>query len=202
MSKKGREHLCRDSVFAAIIDGTTIRRRRSDGDVYSALIRTIVYQQLSGKAANTIHGRFLDLFDDRYPHAEQLTQLDTTQLRGVGLSGQKSRYVQNVAQFWLDQQLTQSDWKKLSDQQVLELLTKIKGVGNWSAQMILMFTLNRPDVFPIDDLGIRNAIIKAYRLRSKGKALEKRLTRIAEAWRPYRTLACCYLWRWYDAQST
>ena len=202
MSKKGRDHLSRDPVFAKIIEATTIERRRSDGDVYASLIRTIVYQQLSGKAAMTIHGRFLDLFSDGYPHSTQLIRLNATKLRSAGLSGQKSQYVQNVANFWQDEQLEGTDWNKLSDEQIIQMLTRIKGVGQWSAQMILMFTLNRPDVFPMDDLGIRNAIIKSYRLRSKGKSLEKRLLKIAEPWRPYRTLACRYLWRWYDAKSS
>ena len=103
---------------------------------------------------------------------------------------------------WMQERLVDTDWKKLSDDQIVDLLTQIKGVGQWSAQMILMFTLSRPDVFPIDDLGIRNAIVKCYRLRSKDKSLERRLMKIAEPWRPFRTLACCYLWRWYDGQTS
>ncbi len=198
MSKKAIAHLSLDPRFKELIEETKIRKQTRDSDVYANLVRAIVYQQLSGKAAGTIHGRFLDLFKDRYPHAKKLVQLDVEQLRVVGLSYQKAGYVQNVAQFWIDERLKSMDWKKLSDDKVIELLTQIKGVGVWSAQMILMFTLKRPDIFPIGDLGIRNAIIRKYCLRSKGKALDKRLLKIAEAWRPYRTLACVYLWSWLD----
>jgi len=199
VSKKAIAHLSLDPRFKTLIDETKLRKQTRDGDVYANLIRAIVYQQLSGKAAGTIHGRFLDLFKDQYPNAKKLVRMDVEQLRAVGLSYQKANYIKNVAQFWLDQRLKSMDWKKLSDDEAVELLTQIKGVGVWSAQMILMFTLKRPDVFPIGDLGIRNAIIKKYRLRSSGKALEKRILKIAEPWRPYRTLACVFLWSWLDS---
>ena len=198
MSKKAKAHLSLDPKFKEIIDETKIRRQRRDGDVYRALIRAIVYQQLSGKAAGTIYGRFLELFDTGYPDAETLIDFDVETLRSAGLSYQKGGYIQNVARFWTQNQLAETEWKKLSDEDVIELLTQIKGVGDWTAQIILMFTLKRPDVFPIGDLGIRNAIIKKYRLRSKGKALEKRILKISNAWQPYRTLACVYLWSYLD----
>lgn len=198
MSKKAKAHLSQDPRFREIVANTKLKRSASDGDVYAALLRTIVFQQLSGKAANTIHVRFLKLFQNGYPHADELLCLSQTELTNVGLSRQKSGYVQNVAKYWTDHQLFQTEWKALPDDEIVERLTAIKGVGLWSSQMILMFTLNRPDVFPVNDLGIRNAIIKRYRLRSRGKTLEKRLIQIAEPWRPYRTLACRYLWLWID----
>lgn len=199
VSKKAVAHLERDTRFREIIKSTKLKRRPSDGDVYSMLVRTIIYQQLSGKAAATIHARFLQLFKDGYPHAAELAKMKTGALRNVGLSGQKSDYVRNVAKFWIAQQLDhQCDWRHLTDEEIIAILTKIKGVGTWSVQMILMFTLKRPDVFPLNDLGIRNAMVKRYRLRSKGRKLDDRLTTIAYAWRPYRTLACLYLWQWLD----
>lgn len=199
MSHHGKRHLSRDLRFRKIIESSTpLRRINSDGDVYAALLRTIVYQQLSGKAAATIHGRFLDLFPDRYPDPSQLSHLTSDELRAVGLSRQKAGYLQNVASHWETHGWMANAWGKFPDDQVIELLTQIKGVGTWSAQMILMFTLRRPDIFPRDDLGIRNAMVKRYRLRSQGKALTQRMTQIAEAWRPYRTLACRYLWQWHD----
>ncbi len=120
------------------------------------------------------------------------------ELRAVGLSRQKAAYVQNVAQFWLDHKLENKDWDLVSNEAVLEELTQIKGVGTWTAQMLLMFTLRRKDVFPVDDMGIQKAIVKRYRLRSKGKKLKERMLQISKAWSPYRTLACRYLWIWID----
>ena len=193
-----KAHLSQDPVFREIIETTKLRRRTTDGDIYAALVRTIIFQQLSGKAATTIYLRFLELFKDAYPHPAKVVRLKQEQLGAVGLSRQKSAYVQNVATYWMDNQLKATCWEKLPDDDVVELLTQIKGVGTWSAQMILMFTLKRPDVFPLNDLGIRNAIIKRYRLRSKGKTLDDRILQIAESWRPYRTLACQYLWRSLD----
>lgn len=198
MSKKAKAHLSQDPVFREIVETKKLRRHTSDGDIYVALVRTIIFQQLSGKAATTIYLRFLELFKDAYPHPAKVVRLKREQLSAVGLSRQKTVYVQNVATYWLENQGEAICWEALPDDDVVELLTQIKGVGTWTAQMILMFTLKRPDVFPINDLGIRNAIIKRYRLRSKGKALDNRLFQIAESWRPYRTLACRYLWRWLD----
>ncbi len=198
MSKKAIAHLSQDPLFKEIIEVTKISRSKSDGDAYTSLIRAIVYQQLSGKAAGTIHERFLALFKNGYPEAKHLIRFSEEELRAVGLSRQKGSYIQNVANFWIDNKLKNTDWKKLSDDEIIEMLTEIKGVGVWTVQMLLMSTLKRPDVFPTNDLGINNAIIKRYRLRSKGKQLTKRILKISEAWSPYRSTACLYLWRWID----
>lgn len=200
MNQRAKAHLCRDRKLAEIIETTTLRRRpKSDGDVYAALLRTIVYQQLSGKAAATIHARFLALFTEQYPSAPQLLKVDDQTLRAAGLSRQKSGYLKNVAQYWLAEGLDHVEWRRLQDQEVVDMLTPIKGVGTWSVQMLLMFTLKRPDILPLGDLGVRNGIVKKYRLRSTGKSLDKRILRIAEPWRPYRTLASLYFWSWVDA---
>jgi DNA-3-methyladenine glycosylase II len=198
VSRKAKSHLSRDPKLAQIISVTKLRPRQHDGDIYRALLRSIIYQQLSGKAAATIHKRFLDLFPDGYPHASQLVTHRDDQLREAGLSRQKSGYLRNVASHWMKEDLDEVNWSQLSDEQILTRLTAIKGVGTWTVQMLLMFNLKRPDVFPLGDLGIRNAVIKKYRLRSKGKSLDRRLLRIAEPWRPYRTLASLYLWSWLD----
>ena len=200
MSKKAIAHLSQDTLFKEIIETTKISRGKTDGDVYNALIRAIVYQQLSGKAAGTIHSRFLGLFRNSYPKPKQLIRFTEEELRAVGMSRQKGSYVQNVARYWIENKLEKTDWEKLSDEEIIIMLTQIKGVGTWTVQMILMSTLKRPDVFPTNDLGINNAIIKRYRLRSKGKQLNKRILKISEAWSPYRTLACAYLWRWLDGE--
>ncbi len=193
-------HLRRDPALGALLDKISIPDRASDMDVYAQLIRAIVFQQLSGKAASTIHGRFLGLFPDGYPWPELLLALEIPELRAVGLSQQKAAYIQHIARYFVAHQLFEHDWHKLSDEEVLALLTPIKGVGKWTVEMLLMFTLGRTDILPLDDLGIQQAMQGLYGLEGKGKALHRQMEAIAEPWRPYRTYACWYLWRWKDGE--
>lgn len=167
-------------------------------DVYATLLDSITSQQLSVKAAATIHQRFLDLFEDHYPDPNILIDLSPETLRQVGLSGQKSQYLRNTAAFFLENNLMQYNWKQHTEEEIVQLLTQIKGVGRWTVEMILMFSLHFPDVFPIDDLGVQQAIIKLYEISPdlKGKPLRKTMTEIAEPWRPYRSYASRYLWKW------
>lgn len=199
MDKKILQHLSKDTPFKRVLASTTIEVVDDDGTVYEALSRSIVSQQLSVKAARTIYERFLALFPDNKPTPDLVLTFDTDSLRAVGLSRQKSGYIQNVARYFKDHQLTQADWQKYSDEEIIEQLTTIKGVGRWTVQMILMFNLKRLDVFPIDDLGVKNAMIQLYQIEEEGKALKTKLSSIAENWRPYRTIACRYLWNWKDA---
>ncbi len=199
--KKATKHLRQDPVLRAIIDTTSLPRRKSEKDVFLALLRSIVYQQLSGKAAGTIYGRFLDLFPKALPEAKKLNRMNSEKLRAAGLSNQKAGYVKNVASHWIENDLKGTDWSEYSDERFIDEVTQIKGVGVWTAQMVLMFTLQRTDVLPLNDLGICNGLKRAYRLRSTGKRLQERMVEIAEPWRPYRTLACLYLWASLDDQS-
>lgn len=192
--KKAKAHLSRDPVLRKIIESTKLPRRKWERDVYVALLRSIVFQQLSGKAAGTIYGRFLELFPDAYPEPKKLGRMSVPRLRSAGLSNQKAGYVKNVAKHWVQQDLADTRWASYSDDQFIDEVTQIKGVGVWTAQMVLMFTLKRPDILPLNDLAICNAIKNAYRLRVTGKKLEKRMIDIAEPWRPYRSTACLYLW--------
>lgn len=171
----------------------------ASGKIYYDLLSSIVSQQLSVKAASTIFNRFLTLFPDNYPHPELLSQLDTPTLRSVGLSNQKAAYIQNVALFAKQYDLENHAWDRMSDEAVIEFLTQIKGVGTWTVQMLLMFSLGRPDVLPIDDLGIQQGMAKLYAIESNGKELKKQMTLLAESWRPWRTVACRYIWRWKDS---
>lgn len=171
----------------------------ASGKIYYDLLSSIVSQQLSVKAASTIFNRFLTLFPDNYPHPELLSQLDIPTLRSVGLSNQKAAYIQNVAQFAKQYDLENHAWDSMSDEAVIEFLTQIKGVGTWTVQMLLMFSLGRPDVLPIDDLGIQQGMAKLYAIESNGKELKKQMTLLAESWRPWRTVACRYIWRWKDS---
>jgi DNA-3-methyladenine glycosylase II len=194
------DHLRRDPILAPLLDRISLPAYEREADVYARLIRAIVFQQLSGKAASTIHGRFLGLFPDGYPHPDALLALDLPALRSVGLSQQKSTYIQNIARYFLEHNLFDQNWDDRSDQEVLDLLTPIKGVGYWTVEMLLMFTLDRPDVLPLDDLGIQQAMQGLYNLDGKGKVLQRQMTETAEPWRPYRTYACYYLWRWKDGE--
>jgi DNA-3-methyladenine glycosylase II len=158
-------------------------------------IRAIVSQQLSTKAAASIYRKFLQLFSNGYPTAEEILQIPDEVLRGVGLSYQKISYVQSIATAFATQQIDQNKIKTMSDEEVIAELTKIKGVGRWTAEMILIFTLRRPDVFSIGDLGLRNAIIKLY-----GITDQQEMLKLAESWSPYRSTACWYLWRSLENQ--
>lgn len=199
MSKKAIKHLSNDLVLKNVIDTIPLEiSNETNNDVYGALMRSIISQQLSVKAARTIYGRFLNLFENNYPHPEKITRLDAETMRGVGLSRQKSAYLKNVSAFFLEQNLIEKDWASEADEEVLRVLTQIKGVGTWTVEMILMFTLNRPDIFPVGDLGIQNAMSALYRIEPDKKELKPRLIEISNNWRPYRTLACRYLWEWKD----
>ncbi len=195
---KAIDHLSKDKRLKEVIKQHTIEWGNPEKDVYFSLTRSIVGQQLSVKAAATIFGRFMDLFESGYPSPEDVLKLSIEQLRSVGLSNQKAGYIQNVAQFAIDNDLVSMDWDNLSDSEIITLLTQIKGVGVWTVQMILMFSLQRPDVFPVGDLGIQQAMQKLYNIEEKGKKLFAKMEEVALQWSPYRTLACCYLWRYKD----
>jgi DNA-3-methyladenine glycosylase II len=169
------------------------------GDPYYSLLESIVSQQLSVKAADPIFKRFIGLFPDAYPHPVPVLALEHDVLRGVGLSNQKAGYIKNVAQFAIENKFEQINWAGMNDEDIILFLTKIKGVGKWTVQMLLMFTLNRLNVFPEDDLGIQQGMAKLYGLDTTDvRQLKKQMNHIAHAWHPYRTVACRYLWRWKD----
>ena len=187
--------LQKDPVMKQIIKvtGRLIPERRQR-DIYGSLLRSVTGQQLSVKAAATIHNRFLDLFPERNPEPSKVLKLSIEKLRSVGLSGQKSSYVISVAEHALRGELEFKNIVKLDDDQLIKQLTAIKGIGVWSAQMVMMFALQRPDVFPVGDLGIQISMKSQYGIKAEGKALHNKMHQIAEAWRPYRTLACRHLW--------
>jgi DNA-3-methyladenine glycosylase II len=160
-------------------------------DPFTALVHAIVSQQLSTKAAATIARRFDDLFGGR-PTPEGVDGVTDQQLRAVGLSGQKVKYMRDLCARIQDGSLPLATLPTLDDAAVIEALTAVKGIGRWTAEMFLMFRLHRPDVLPVGDLGIVKAVQRAYKLRKAPDS--KRLTRIGEPWRPYRSIACWYLW--------
>ncbi len=156
-SKEIREHLSQEPILRTLIAEYDLKDRTAQPSVYEALLRSINYQQLSGASASAIHGRFLDLFPQRFPDPEMWLELSEDTIRRAGLSRQKALYVQNTARFFLENDLMASDWHNRPDETIIDLLTQIKGVGRWTVEMILMFTLKRPDVLPLDDLVVRKA---------------------------------------------
>lgn len=186
----------RDPVLAAVIRriGPCRLATRQRDDHLAALVGAIVSQQLSVKAAATIFGRFLDLFPERrIPDWAAIDRVDDDALRRVGLSGQKVRYVRDLCARIGDGRLRLADLDVLPDEEVIARLTAVKGFGRWTAEMFLMFRLHRPDVLPVDDLGIVKAVQRLYGLRKPPKRM--RVLEIGEAWRPYRSIASWYLWQ-------
>ena len=187
-------HLHQDKILSPIIDKCTLTIHKAPLQLFDDLLRSIVSQQLSTKAAATIYDRFLALFENKMPTPDQIKKLSDLQLRAVGLSGQKSAYIRNVVDHFDANNLYNRNWDNYSDGEIIDELTKIKGVGKWTVEMILMFSLHRPDVLPLDDLIIRNSMISFYNITSEKKQQVLDLTQIAEKWRPYRSYACRYLW--------
>jgi DNA-3-methyladenine glycosylase II len=190
-----------DPVMARLVDehAEVVRRdlkRERPGDAYGALLRSIVGQQLSTKAARTIYGRMTELFDGHAPTPRQLLAVDPERIRAAGLSYSKIAYLRDLAAHVEEGTLELERLPDLPDEEVSAQLTAIKGLGQWTADMFLMFHLGRPDVLPVGDQGIRRAVQVEYRMRNLPDA--KRLEKVARPWRPYRTLACLFLWSSLD----
>ncbi|MDQ6718732.1 MAG: DNA-3-methyladenine glycosylase [Gemmatimonadota bacterium] len=172
---------------------------RADGTHFDAVMRAIIFQQLSGQAAGTIHRRFKELFGGKDPTPKELLRTSDEKLRAVGLSGQKTRYLKDLATRVESGDFAIDTLDGLSDDGIIEALTAVKGVGRWTAQMFLMFRLGRPDVLPDLDLGIQKGVMRAYRLRKHPPP--KRVAKIGAKWAPYRTIASWYLWRLLDTDK-
>lgn len=187
--------LRRDPIIATLIRqyGPCELAAAQRADHFSALVRAIVFQQLSTKAASTIYLRVVALLPDGALTPAALAALTDDQLRGAGISRQKAGYLRDLCQKVSAGVVPLDDLEGMDDEQVIAALTTIKGIGRWSAEMFLMFRLHRPDVLPVGDLGIVNAVQKVYGLRKK--PTPDRLRRLGEAWKPYRSVASWYLWR-------
>jgi DNA-3-methyladenine glycosylase II len=194
---RARRHLMRrDPTLGVVITqiGACGMASRQQGHHFTALVRAIVGQQLSTRAAATIYGRLEALFPERaVTSAEWMAKLDDVTLRGVGLSSQKLGYMRDLSARIIDGRLLLDELDTLPDEDVIDRLTSVKGFGRWTAEMFLMFRLHRPDVLPVGDLGIVKAVQQVYRLRTRPKP--DRLLKIGEPWRPYRSVACWYLWQ-------
>ena len=197
-AKARRTLMRRDPVMRELIrqHGACGLADNQHTDPYKALVHSIMSQQLSSKAAATIARRFDDLFGGTFPTPRQVLAMPDDRLRSVGLSAMKVSFIRDLARRIADGSLRLHAFEAMSDDEVIAALTEVRGIGRWTAEMFLMFRLHRPDVLPVGDLGIVNAIRKQYRLRKV--PTPERMMRIGESWRPYRSIACWYLWASLD----
>jgi DNA-3-methyladenine glycosylase II len=193
--------LKRDKALAVLIrkHGVPDFSRRGGKNVFESLLRSIIYQQLSGHAARAIHERVLALFPKGKPSPEALLKIPAKNLRKAGLSIQKIEYVRDLARKCIDGTIEEKRLPKMSSPEIIEHLTAVKGVGEWTAHMVLMFTLHRPDILPTGDLGIKKGFQIAYKLRSLPD--KKRMQKISEAWKGHESIASWYLWRAADEKK-
>lgn len=194
-------HLQKDKKLAKILIEPlpTLQMRQN---VPLRLMASIMSQQLSTKVAKVIYKRFLEIYKGEEPKPKQVLETSFDTLRSIGLSNAKVNYVQNVARFCIENDITDEKLASLDNEEIITLLTQIKGVGKWTVEMLLMFTLGREDVFAIDDLGIQQAMIKVYKMPTEDKkALKEKMLKISGKWSPYRTYACLHLWQWKDTPT-
>jgi DNA-3-methyladenine glycosylase II len=193
--------LRRDPVLASLIrrHGPCRIADALRADHFSALVRAIVFQQLSTKAASTIHGRLVGLMPEGRMTPAALAAVREEQLRAVGISRQKAMYLRDLCEKLTSGEVLLDGVDALDDEDVIAALTKVKGIGRWTAEMFLMFRLHRPDVLPVGDLGIVTAVQRVYGLRKR--PTPDRLRQLAEPWKPYRSIACWYLWRSLDNEG-
>ncbi|MEI7472567.1 MAG: DNA-3-methyladenine glycosylase 2 family protein [Chitinophagaceae bacterium] len=194
-----RLHLSKDKKLKKIIEGQEPYVLQRKKNICLDLCYSIMSQQLSIKVAAVFHQRFLALYNNKTPSNIQIANTKFETLRGIGLSNAKANYVLNVARFFIEEKITDGTLYKMSNEAIINYLTRIKGVGQWTAEMVLMFSLGREDVFPMDDLGIQQAMCKLYKIETSDKKKRKEaMLVIAEKWIPYRTYASRYLWGWKD----
>ena len=193
-------HLSKDKRLKKIIDSQESFVLEKRNKVYLRLCSSILSQQLSTTVARVLYSRFLVLYGNKEPTATQILETPVETFRGIGFSNAKASYVHNVCRFFIENKITDAQLHKMSNEEIIELLTQIKGVGKWTVEMTLMFTLGRQDVFALDDLGLKQGVIKLYNLKETDKKLlQKRIEKISLKWRPYRTYASRYLWDWKDS---
>jgi DNA-3-methyladenine glycosylase II len=194
-----KEHLSKDKKLKKLIEEHGFFQLKKQKNLCLYLCYSIMSQQLSTKVAKVIKLRFLNLYGGKEPSPQQIIDTPFEKLRAIGMSNAKVNYVQNVARFELEKGMDHKKLAKMKNEEVIEYLTQIKGVGRWTTEMLLMFALCREDIFAIDDLGIQNAMIKLYKLdNADKKKLKEELLRLSNKWSPYRTYACMYMWRWKD----
>lgn len=191
-------HLQKDKRLAKTI-GKDVHELKLHPNIPVRMMASIMSQQLSTKVAAVIFKRFLDLYKGKEPKPQQVLDTPPETLRAIGLSNAKVSYVHNVAAFCIEHKITDKKLLAMDNDKIVELLVQIKGIGKWSVEMLLMFTLGREDVFAVDDLGIQQAMTKLYKLDAEDKkGMKEKMLKLSAKWSPYRTYACLHLWRWKD----
>ena len=186
-----------DERMAKLIDKFGPPNFNLMNNYYESLVRSIIYQQLSGKAASIIYKRFLDLFVfDIYPKPKDVLAVSIETLRSLGLSYQKVNYIRDLSEKWQDETINLTNLDSMTDEEISSELIKVKGIGQWTADMFLMFTLGRPDVFPFGDLGIQKGVMIITNMNRL--PTQKEMERKTKKWQPYRTVAAWYLWKLVD----
>lgn len=194
-------HLSKDKKMLHLLQTVEPYQLKKRKNVCVRLCASIMSQQLSTKVAEVIFKRFLTLYGAKEPTPQQIIDTPFDTLRAIGLSNAKVNYVQNVAKYMLEHSVDDKKFSRMSDEEVIAFLTPIKGVGRWTVEMLLMFTLGREDVFAVDDLGIQQAMAKVYKINpTYKKAMREKMLKISAKWSPYRTYACFYLWKYKDAK--
>lgn len=195
-------HLSKDRKLRKLIDEQGEIKLGRRKNIPLRLCASIMSQQLSVKVAEVIYKRFLNLYGKTEPTPQQIADTPHETLRGIGLSNSKVNYVKNVAQFAIDNGMEEKKLAKMTDDEVIQYLIPIKGVGRWTVEMLLIFTLGREDVFAIDDLGVQNGMIRHYGIdNSDKKKFREDMLRKSQKWSPYRSFVCLHLWGWKDRKE-
>lgn len=191
------KHLAKDPKFKKLLKLEIVLPTKRK-NIALRLVGSILSQQLSIVVAKVMYERFLGLFDGKEPTAEDILKIPIEKIRAIGISQQKATYIHNVASFVVAHKVSDKKLHKMHDEDIIELLTQIKGVGRWTVEMLLIFTLGREDVFAVDDLGIQKGMQKLHpKLQKlKGKELKAEMMKLSERWSPYRSYACLYLWNY------
>jgi DNA-3-methyladenine glycosylase II len=193
-----KEHLSKDKRLVKIL-GDTVHELTLHANIPLRLMASIMGQQLSTKVAKVIYHRFLDVYHGYEPEPQEVLGTAPETLRAIGLSNAKVKYIQNVAAFCIEHNITDTKLLAMENEEIIYLLTQIKGVGRWTVEMLLMFSLGREDLFPVDDLGIQKGMIKLFKLDGLDKKqLIEKMLKLSAKWKPYRTYVSLHLWRWQD----
>jgi DNA-3-methyladenine glycosylase II len=192
--KAKKELSAKDPILSELIEQYEDLELISRGDLFYTLIRSIIGQQISVKAASTVWSRLSEKVGEIIP--ENILSRSADELRNCGLSGKKVEYIRGISESWND--YSNYEWEKMDDEEIVKKLIQLRGVGRWTAEMILIFTLLRPDIFPIGDIGMIRGIEKTY--NSGEKMSMDEIYEISEKWKPWRTVACCYMWSAVDPE--
>lgn len=197
MVKDGiREIKLLDPTLESLVPYAAQYEIRESVSLFQALLRSVIGQQLSTKVATVIWGRFLCLFPEEALAPKQIQQISDESYRSIGLSGQKTQYIRNISVYFSENE--EMNWQNMEDQDILSELTKIKGVGEWTVQMLLIFTLKRPDVWPVKDLGIQQSFAHFFQENLTGKQLIAEMEARSQKWSPHRSTVSLALWKWKD----